>query len=311
MEQPGERETRRDDPSPDRLVDEQEEAAAPRRPGSVARSPRPTRTRGRPVEEGGGGEAEGFEQAEAALVRQASHEDPGTSPTQEVFAPEKESDRATGVSGEPDEVDPTEVTSDPAGDRTTRARARNRRGALGTAPTGLPSALARPGPPGTIPRPAAAIGRVIRGEAGPAQRALARAGDSHQSPGRGEAARQGQADGARACRAARPWLVQGARHLRPPPHRRVRHAEKPALGRRRGHGPRDDRRSPGLHLLPGLHRLRWLAGRRDVQDHGPGGQDRLPGDRDQRLRRRPHLQEGVVSLGAYGDVFVRNVQCSV
>ena len=49
--------------------------------------------------------------------------------------------------------------------------------------------------------------------------------------------------------------------------------------------------------------------REDVQDHGPGRQDRLPviGINDSGGAR---IQEGVVSLGAYGDVFVRNVQCS-
>ena len=121
----------------------------------------------------------------------------------------------------------------------------------------------------------------------------ARAGDPHQSAGRGEAARQGQADRPRADReAARPGLVRGARHLRPPPHRRLRHAAQPALGRRRGHRPRHDRRPPGVRLLAGLHRLRRLArrgdGREDGQGDGPGGQDRLPGHRHQRLRRGAH-----------------------
>ena len=73
---------------------------------------------------------------------------------------------------------------------------------------------------------------------------------------------------------------------------RVRHGEEPALGRRGRHRPRHDRRPPRVRLQPGLHGLRRLArrghGREDVQDHGPGGQDRLPGDRHQRLRRRAH-----------------------
>ena len=64
------------------------------------------------------------------------------------------------------------------------------------------------------------------------------------------------------------------------------------LGRRGRHRPRHDRRPPRVRLQPGLHGLRRLArrgdGREDVQDHGPGGQDRLPGDRHQRLRRRAH-----------------------
>ena len=45
-----------------------------------------------------------------------------------------------------------------------------------------------------------------------------------------------QADRARARReAARPRLVPGAGHVRPPPHARVRDGEEPAVGRRRGH----------------------------------------------------------------------------
>ena len=62
------------------------------------------------------------------------------------------------------------------------------------------------------------------------------------------------------------------------------------LGRRRRHRPRHDRRPPRVRVLPGLHGLRRLAGRghgrEDGQGHGPGGQDRLPGHRHQRLRRR-------------------------
>ena len=68
----------------------------------------------RPVYEAGGGEAEGFEQAEEELIRQASHEDSGAEPITDAFTPEQESDRSTAVYGEPDEVDPTEVTRDPA-----------------------------------------------------------------------------------------------------------------------------------------------------------------------------------------------------
>jgi len=65
------------------------------------------------VEEGGGGEAEGFEQAEEALIEAASHGDPQPDPMQAAFTEEAESDSSTFVGGEPDEVDPTEVTSDP------------------------------------------------------------------------------------------------------------------------------------------------------------------------------------------------------
>ena len=62
------------------------------------------------------------------------------------------------------------------------------------------------------------------------------------------------------------------------------------VGRRGRHRPRHDRRPPRVRLQPGLHRLRRLARRgherEDVQGHGPGRQDRLPGHRHQRLGRR-------------------------
>jgi hypothetical protein len=67
----------------------------------------------RPVEEGGEGEAEGFELAERDLGEAASHGKGRRSPEADEFAPEEESDRADAVYGEPDEVDPTEVVRDP------------------------------------------------------------------------------------------------------------------------------------------------------------------------------------------------------
>lgn len=57
-----------------------------------------------PVEEAGGGEAEGFEQAEEQLERNASHADAGASPASDAFAPEVESDRAGAEYGEADEA---------------------------------------------------------------------------------------------------------------------------------------------------------------------------------------------------------------
>ena len=65
----------------------------------------------RAVEEAGGGEAEGFEQAEQDLVEQASHGDGGGDPRADAF--DEEDGRATRTYSEADEVDPTEVTSDP------------------------------------------------------------------------------------------------------------------------------------------------------------------------------------------------------
>jgi hypothetical protein len=67
----------------------------------------------RPVEEAGGGEAEGFEQAEAELVEQAENPDEHRSPERDAFTGEKEADRSTASYSEPDEVNSTEVTSDP------------------------------------------------------------------------------------------------------------------------------------------------------------------------------------------------------
>jgi hypothetical protein len=108
-----------------------------------------------------------------------------------------------------------------------------------------------------------------------------------------EAARQGQVHRPRADReAARPRLLPGARHVRPPPHHDFDMQKNRPWGDAvvTGHGTIDGRRV--CVFSPGLHRLRRLArrghGREDVQDHGPGGQDRLPGDRHQRLRRRAH-----------------------
>ena len=55
-----------------------------------------------PVEEAGGGEAEGFEQAEDQLKRNASHEDAGGNPAADAFAPEQE--RSDAEYGEADEA---------------------------------------------------------------------------------------------------------------------------------------------------------------------------------------------------------------
>ena len=67
----------------------------------------------RPLEEAGGGEAEGFEEAERELGETAAHGEGGWSPEADAMTPETEADRAGAVYSEPDEIDPTEVTSDP------------------------------------------------------------------------------------------------------------------------------------------------------------------------------------------------------
>jgi hypothetical protein len=60
-----------------------------------------------PVSEGGGGEAEGFEQAEEALRSHAEHEDPGGDPLADRPPPEDEGDAATY--GEADHVRSSET----------------------------------------------------------------------------------------------------------------------------------------------------------------------------------------------------------
>ena len=132
-----------------------------------------------------------------------------------------------------------------------------------------------------------------RGQAGRPRPAHRRGGPRRLGQGGGEAARQGQDDGARAHREAlRRGLVRRARRARPAPFGRVRPGEEPAVRRRRDHRLRHHRRPPGLRVLAGLHRLRRLAGRgvrrEDHQGDGPRHQDRLPDHRHQRGRRRPH-----------------------
>ena len=65
----------------------------------------------RAVEEAGGGEAEGFEQAEEALIEHAEHTAGEGTPRPDQLGEEAEPDPATY--GEPDEEDVTEVVEDP------------------------------------------------------------------------------------------------------------------------------------------------------------------------------------------------------
>ncbi len=114
-EQPQDRESVRDEPvDADALAEEQAAAAAAEAASIGGLAPDDDLDPAeRPVVEGGGGVAEGFELAEDDLVRHASHEDPAVSPTEAAFPPEEESDRSSAVYGEPDEIYPTEVMADP------------------------------------------------------------------------------------------------------------------------------------------------------------------------------------------------------
>jgi hypothetical protein len=70
----------------------------------------------RPLEEAGEGEAEGFELAEHDLIEEAAHGEEARDPEVDAFTPERESDEAGAVYGEPDEIDPTEIVRDPVED---------------------------------------------------------------------------------------------------------------------------------------------------------------------------------------------------
>ena len=89
-----------------------------------------------------------------------------------------------------------------------------------------------------------------------------------------------------------PGLVRRARHARPPPRPRVRDREHPAAHRRRRHRLGHGRRSQGVRVQPGLHRVRRRARRgvrrEDPQGDGPRRVGRRADDRAQRRRRRPH-----------------------
>ena len=91
------------DPS-DVQAEQQADAAAAEAGSIGGRAPDDEDPAARPVEEAGGGESEGFEQAEQELRRQASHEDPGTSPLYDEFEPEAESDLETVERGEADQA---------------------------------------------------------------------------------------------------------------------------------------------------------------------------------------------------------------
>lgn len=96
----------------DGLVREEEEAAG----GEAARIGGHSGMEGMAEEkrgpaEHGGGEAEGFEQAEELLEEQATHGDPGVDPQRNSSAVEEEKDPS--VHGEADEVDSTEKRRSP------------------------------------------------------------------------------------------------------------------------------------------------------------------------------------------------------
>jgi hypothetical protein len=65
------------------------------------------------VYQAGGGEQDGFEQAEDDLIENATHGDGGGNPLRDAIAPEVETDRSSAVYAESDDYDSTEVVADP------------------------------------------------------------------------------------------------------------------------------------------------------------------------------------------------------
>ena len=127
-------------------------------------------------------------------------------------------------------------------------------------------------------------------------------------------ARAGQAHRPRAHRpAARPRLVRRARHARPPPGARLRHREHPPADRRRGHRLGHDRRPQGLRVRQDFTVFGGALGEvfaekiHKVMDLAESVGAPIIGLNDGAGAR---IQEGVVSLAAYGGIFSRNVQAS-
>jgi hypothetical protein len=101
-------ETPRDDaPRDDPLVDEEEDAAAAEAARIGGRSGMEGMDEAaRSAAEHGGGESEGFEEAEALLEERATHAGPGSDPLRDAPNVEPEEDPATY--GEADEVEPAD-----------------------------------------------------------------------------------------------------------------------------------------------------------------------------------------------------------
>ena len=102
------------DPPDEELLEHEEEAAAAEAAAIGGEAPDyDGDDADRAVEEGGGGDAEGFEESEEELIEAASHGEHRHNPAEDEFTPEVESDRSGAAYGEPDELDPTEVVRDP------------------------------------------------------------------------------------------------------------------------------------------------------------------------------------------------------
>jgi len=100
-------------PPDEELIEQEEDAAAAEAARIGGRSGMEDMDEAeRATREHGGGEAEGFEEAEALLQDQAEHGDPAVNPLIDASAPEAEPDPATY--GEADDIDSTETDEDTA-----------------------------------------------------------------------------------------------------------------------------------------------------------------------------------------------------
>jgi hypothetical protein len=96
------------------FIAEEESAAAAEASAIGGFAPRSARSPEMdPVYEAGGGDQDGFEQAEYDLRENASHGDGHGNPLRDMPSPELESDRASGQYGEGDEEYSSEVLRDP------------------------------------------------------------------------------------------------------------------------------------------------------------------------------------------------------
>jgi hypothetical protein len=101
-------------PDEENPIDKEEEAAAAEAARIGGRSGMEEMDEAeRATAEHGGGESEGFEEAEELLEEHAAHGEPGGNPLTDAPAPEAEPD--PGVYGEADEVESTETEEDSAG----------------------------------------------------------------------------------------------------------------------------------------------------------------------------------------------------
>jgi hypothetical protein len=92
----------------DRDAAREADAAAAEAGAIGGRAPENADPERRPVEEAGGGESEGFEQAEEDLREHTEHGYQAPSPTETAFTPEQESDEETIERAEADDIRSTE-----------------------------------------------------------------------------------------------------------------------------------------------------------------------------------------------------------